>query len=111
MTLNVQSRGARETENPRLEFTGSQRPHDLPTRSELTKHPGRRARRVPSWKRERSTGRLSPSGSDHSPDLLPVVKQEPDLYSRHGQRPNLANYTVDNYISVRTPRAHPMFPM
>ena len=35
-----------------------------------------------------------------------AINQEPDLYSRHGERPDLANYTVDNYISVRIPRAH-----
>ena len=27
--------------------------------------------------------------------------QEPDLYSTHGQRPNLKNYTTDDYIGVR----------
>ena len=39
-----------------------------------------------------------------------AVIQEPDLYSRHGERPDLANYTVDNYISVRTLRIHYTIP-
>ena len=29
-----------------------------------------------------------------------LVLQEPDLYTRHGQRPNLKNYTVQDYSKV-----------
>ena len=56
-----------------------------------------------------SVADCSQVGSDHFSD--PAAKQEPDLYSTHGQRPNLANYTVDDYISVRHPRVHPAFLM
>lgn len=30
--------------------------------------------------------------------------QEPDLYTTHGNRPNLKNYTVNDYIGVSTTR-------
>ena len=49
---------------------------------------------------------LGNASSDLSPpsivgaDMERVV-QEPDLYTGHGQRPNLKNYTVDDYVGVR----------
>ncbi len=36
--------------------------------------------------------------SRHRPQY--VILQEPDLYTAHSQRPNLANYTTGNYMDV-----------
>lgn len=41
-------------------------------------------------------------GRKHFSDVTAGRSQEPDLYTNHGQRPDLANYTVENYVAVRT---------
>lgn len=39
--------------------------------------------------------------SPHFSAALPKpLSQEPDLYTSHGNRPNIKNYTLENYIDV-----------